>query len=487
MVSEYNEQHFDVLVIGGGINGTAIARAAAVAGQKVLLVEKDDLAQATSSASTKLMHGGLRYLEYYEFKLVHEALKERAVMLQTAPHLVYPLEFRLPHDPKVRPWWMVRAGLLLYDFFAIGGGLPPSRSVKLDDPNLKTSARRGFSYYDGWVDDSRLVALNARDAADMGAQIATHTLFASAERGDHAWRVQLSHAGGQYGVRARLIVNAAGPWVDRVLREGLGINNAGQSRLVRGSHIIVRRCLSGDHAWLLQQPDGRVVFAIPYLTDFTLIGTTDVPVERAEDAQISDDERDYLLAAANRYLKIELNRADIVGDYSGIRPLFEDGAGDAKAVSRDYHLELNANGAVLLSVFGGKITTARHLAEVALGKLGIAGGDTRRRPLPGGDFANFERFLAHVKTRWPFLDDDLAHRLAHAYGTRIEHVLGTAQTLGDLGIDFGAGLTQREVDYLVTHEWARSTDDILWRRSKLGMQLAPHQVERLGAYLSASS
>lgn len=485
-MSDSSEQLFDVLIIGGGVNGTAIARAAAVAGQKVLLVEMDDLAQATSSASTKLMHGGLRYLEYYEFKLVHEALKERAVMLRTAPHLVYPLEFRLPHDPKVRPWWMVRAGLLLYDFFALGGGLPRSRAVKLDDPNLITSARRGFSYYDGWVDDSRLVALNARDAADMGAQIATHTRFVSADREEKIWRVRFSDAGGERSVSARMMVNAAGPWVDRVLREGLGINNAGQSRLVRGSHIIVKRCLSGDHAWLLQQPDGRVVFAIPYLDNFTLIGTTDVPVEQAEDAHISDAERDYLLAAANLYLQTTLTRADIVGDYSGIRPLFDDGAGDAKAVSRDYHLEMNTNGATLLSVFGGKITTARHLAEVALDKLGISGGDTRRRPLPGGDFANFDQFLAHVQTRWPFLGHDLARRLAHAYGTRIERVLGEAKTLDDLGTDFGAGLTQREVDYLVTEEWARSTDDILWRRSKLGMQFGADQVAALDSYLTAS-
>jgi glycerol-3-phosphate dehydrogenase len=478
-------QPYDMVIVGGGVNGTAIARAAAVAGKTVILVEKDDLAQATSSASTKLMHGGLRYLEYYEFKLVHEALKERAVMLRAAPHLVYPLEFRLPHDPKVRPWWMVRAGLLLYDMFALGGGLPRSRPVKLDDPNLRTSARNGFSYYDGWVDDSRLVVLNARDAADLGAEIATHTRFVSAVREADVWHVKLADDQHEWVVTARMFINAAGPWVDRVLREGLGINNAGQSRLVRGSHIIVRRCLSGDHAWLLQQPDGRVVFAIPYLDDFTLIGTTDVPVDKAEDAHISDAERDYLIAAANLYLQTQLTRADIVGDYSGIRPLFDDGEGDAKAVSRDYHLEMNTSGATLLSVFGGKITTARHLAEVALSKLGIAGGDTRKRPIPGGDMANFSNFLVQVKSRWPFLGDERALRMARAYGTRIDRISGDATSNDDLGIDFGAGLTQREVDYLVSAEWARSTDDILWRRSKLGMQFTPEQVDRLAAYLNA--
>jgi len=482
-MTETMTTHYDLLIVGGGVNGTAIARAAAVAGQRVLLVEKDDLAQATSSASTKLMHGGLRYLEYYEFKLVHEALKERAVMLKTAPHLVYPLEFRLPHDKSVRPWWMVRAGLLLYDMFALGGGLPRSRAVRLDDPELKTSAKRGFSYYDGWVDDARLVVLNARDAADLGAEIATHTRFVSARREEDQWAAVVADASGARHISARMIVNAGGPWVDRVLREGLGINQRGASRLVRGSHIIVHRCLGGDYAWLLQQPDGRVVFAIPYLDNFTLIGTTDVPVAAAEEAQVSDDERDYLLAAANLYLQKPLVVTDIVGAYAGIRPLFDDGAGDAKAVSRDYHLELNSHGAPLLSVFGGKITTARHLAEVALAKLGIAGGDTRKRPLPGGDFDNFETFLSGVRARWPFLAPDIAHRLARAYGTRINAVLRNAASMDDLGHDFGAGLTAQEVDYCVAQEWARSVDDILWRRTKLGIRLSAAQVEQLRCYL----
>ncbi len=475
---------YDMLIIGGGVNGTAIARAAAVAGKSVLLVEKDDLAQATSSASTKLMHGGLRYLEYYEFKLVREALLERAVMLRTAPHLVSPLEFRLPHDKSVRPWWMVRAGLLLYDLFALGGGLPRSRAVKMNDPELKMSARNGFSYYDGWVDDARLVVLNARDAADLGAEIATRTRFVSAKRCDVAWSAIIEGEVGRRVVQARTLINAGGPWVDRVLREGLGINNASGSKLVRGSHIIVKRCIGGDYAWMFQQPDGRIVFAIPYLDDFTLIGTTDVPVECAEDDSISTDERAYLIAAANLYLQKPLIDSDIVSHYSGIRPLFDDGAGDAKAVSRDYHLELDSTAAPLLSVFGGKITTARHLAEVALVKLGLKEGSTRKRPLPGGDFTSFAAFFAGVRQRWPFLSAETAERMAHAYGTRVERVLGDATTQADLGTDFGYGLMQREVDYLVKNEWAQTTDDILWRRTKLGMRLTAAQVAHLATYLA---
>lgn len=472
---------YDLLIIGGGINGTAIARAAAVAGKTVLLVEKDDLAQATSSASTKLMHGGLRYLEYYEFKLVREALKERAIMLRTAPHLVRPLEFRLPLGANQRPWWMVRAGLLLYDLFAWGGGLPRARGVTLNTPELKGQLHKGFSYYDGWVDDARLVVMNARDAADCGADIAPHTLFDSAQRTDDLWTAHLSDQHGEHTVQARMLVNAAGPWVDRVLSAGLGLGDKPYSRLVRGSHIIVRRCISGDNAWLLQQPDGRIVFAIPYLDDFTLIGTTDVPVAQAEEAHISDAERAYLITAANLYLRSPLSDADIVAHYAGVRPLFDDGVGDAKAVSRDYHLALHAEGAPVLTVFGGKITTARHLAAEALKALGISGGDTTKRPLPGGDIADFAAFMAEVQSRWPFLEPRTALRMARAYGTRIATVLGNAQCLDDLGQHFGAGLTAREVNYLVAQEWACSAEDILWRRSKLGMFMQSHEVASLSA------
>lgn len=470
---------YDLLIVGGGVNGTAIARAAAVAGQRVLLVEQGDLAQGTSSASTKLMHGGLRYLEYHEYKLVREALAERAVMLRTAPHIVWPLEFRLPHMPSMRPWPIVRMGLWLYDLFALGGGLPRSRGIRLDDPALVQNGGRGFSYWDGWVDDARLVVLNAMDAAEAGAEIRTRTRLESAQRQADRWMVTLRDATGVHQVAARTIVNAAGPWVEQVLHGRLGQNDGSPIRLVRGCHIIVKRCLAGAHALLLQQPDGRIVFAIPYLDDFTLIGTTEVTVNDPTDTAIAPAEIAYLLDAANRYLRTPLREEAIVGSYGGIRPLVDDGTQAASAVSRDYRLELDRKGAPLLSVFGGKITTARHLAQAALERLGIEGGDTRARPLPGGDIGDFGAFLASVRARWPFLDEPVARRMAHAYGSRIGRLLGDARAPDDLGTNFGAGLRAREVDYLIRHEWARSADDILWRRTKLGYYLDPTQVEQL--------
>lgn len=474
---------YDMLIVGGGVNGTAIARAAALAGQRVLLVEQGDLAQGTSSASTKLMHGGLRYLEYYEFKLVREALAERAVMLRTAPHIVRPLEFRLPHMPAMRPWPVVRMGLWLYDLFALGGGLRRSRGIRLDDPALVQNGGRGFSYWDGWVDDARLVVLNAMDAAEAGADIRTHSRLESAQRQADLWTVTLRDATGAHQVAAQTIVNAAGPWVEQVLHDRLGQHNGSHIRLVRGCHIVVKRCLAGDHAWMLQQPDGRIVFAIPYLNDFTLIGTTEVTVDSPTDTAIAPAEIAYLLEAANRYLRTPLRKEAIVGSYGGIRPLVEDGTAAASAVSRDYRLELDRRGAPLLSVFGGKITTARHLAQAALDRLGIAGGDTSQRPLPGGDISDFGAFLTSVRARWPFLDEPVARRMAQAYGSRIDTLLVNARAPDDLGTDFGAGLRAREVDYLIRHEWARSADDIIWRRTKLGYYLTPAQVERLDRYI----
>jgi glycerol-3-phosphate dehydrogenase len=474
----------DMLIIGGGVNGTAIARAAALAGQRVLLVEQGDLAQATSSASTKLMHGGLRYLEHYEFKLVRESLKEREIMLRMAPHIVRPLEFRLPHAPSMRPWPIVRIGLWLYDLLALGGGLPRSRSIRIDDPGLKPGSGRGFSYWDGQVDDSRLVVLNALDAQTCGGRIATRTRFVSATAEGGAWQVRLESRSAEETVRAQTIVNAAGPWVDRVLRDGAGITPRGRIRLVRGSHVVVPKCLGGEHAWLLQQPDGRIVFAIPWCGDFTLIGTTDFTVETPESDTISSEETDYILAAANRYLTVPLTRADIVHAFAGIRPLFDDGTSSASAVTRDYRLEFETRPAPILSVFGGKITTARHLAERVLARLGIAGGQTAARPLPGGDFADFGAFLQQVRLGWPFLDAVTAGRMARAYGTRIAAVLGDARSLADLGRDFGAGLTVREVDYLVASEWAVTAEDVLWRRTKLGLRFTPEQVSELRAYLA---
>lgn len=467
-------ERFDLLVIGGGINGTAIARDASVRGYKVLLVEKDDLAQHTSSASSKLVHGGLRYLEYYEFRLVREALQEREVLLRTAPHIVRPLQFVLPHGEGMRPWWMIRAGLILYDLLARGGSLPRSRGVGRRDPArvpLKPgAATRLARYSDAWVDDARLVALNAVDAAELGAIIATRTELLAARRDGDDWTAELSDG---RSVRAGAIVNAAGSWVAQLLTGRLG-GAAGESkvRLVRGSHIVVPKLFEGEQAYILQQPDGRIVFAIPYEGAFTLVGTTDVPVSSPQEAEPSGAEIDYLCQAVNRYFSRQIAPADIVWCYGGIRALFDDGAEDAKAVTRDYHLELTeTSGAKLLTVFGGKITTARALAEAALDRLGMEGRrSTRWRELPGGDIdQRFNDWLA--ATDW--MPADMLRRLARAYGTRLRMLLGEAESMSDLGRHFGAGLTEREIRYLIDHEFARTADDILWRRTKAGLHMSP--------------
>ena len=470
----------DLLIIGGGINGTAIARDAAMGGSSVLLVEKDDLASHTSSASTKLIHGGLRYLEYYEFKLVRDALKERERLLRAAPHLIYPMQFVLPHEHAVRPWWLVRIGLLLYD--TIGGriSLPRSRSLrKSDTAFLKPLQRpgKGFVYSDAWVDDARLVVLNAIDAARHGAEIVTRTALLSARREGDVWRAELT---GGRTVEARNLVNAAGPWVAEALAL-TGANARSGVRLIKGSHIVVPRLFDHHQAYMLQQPDRRIVFAIAYEGDKTLIGTTDVPVETPEDAKISVDEIEYLCAAANRHFIKQIGPADVVRTYSGVRPLYDDGASEAKAVTRDYVLELDNNGPPLLSVFGGKITTARHLAEEAIEKLGLKPGGTREAVFPGGDIDHFDAFLADVRRRYPFLGAHQSHRMARAYGLMLHDFVAP-----DMGEDFGGGLTAREVDWLVTHEWARSVDDVIWRRTKLGLVLNEEQLARLTSYMSPS-
>jgi glycerol-3-phosphate dehydrogenase len=470
---------YDLLIIGGGINGTAIARDAARGGASVMLVEKDDLASHTSSASTKLIHGGLRYLEYYEFKLVREALQERERLLRAAPHLIYPMQFVLPHENAVRPWWLVRLGLLLYD--TIGGRitLPRSRSLKKRDvAYLKPLQRpgKGFVYSDAWVDDARLVVLNAIDAAQHGAEIATRTALVSARRNGDLWTAALSDG---RTVSALKLVNAAGPWVPEALSL-TGANARSGVRLIKGSHIVVPRLFDHDQAYMLQQPDRRIVFAIAYEGDKTLIGTTDVPVEKPEDAQIATDEVDYLCAAANRYFVKQIGPGDVVRTYSGVRPLYDDGASEAKAVTRDYVLELDERGPTLLSVFGGKITTARHLAEEAVEKLGLQSGETRDAPLPGGDIGKFEAFLSDVRQRHPFLTSDQSLRLARAYGSMLHNFVQP-----DMGEDFGGGLTAREVDWLMTHEWAQTADDIIWRRTKLGLVFNEAQVARIAAYLAS--
>jgi glycerol-3-phosphate dehydrogenase len=489
----------DLLVIGGGINGAGIARDAAGRGLGVMLVEQDDLAAHTSSASTKLIHGGLRYLEQFEFRLVREGLIERERLLAIAPHIIRPLTFVLPHRHIARPAWMVRLGLFLYDHLGGRKTLPDSFGVRLARSSygegLARGIRRGFVYADCRVDDARLVVLNALDASLRGAEIRTRTRLVSARRDAVGWLATLVDRGtGQETVvRAEAMVNAAGPWVGAVLAAIEGTQDERPPRLVKGSHIIVTRRFDGEHAFILQNPDGRIVFAIPYERDFTLIGTTDVPwMDDPSAPRIDGAEIDYLCASVNRYLAQPTSAADVVHSYAGIRSLYDDGADDASDVTRDYVLRLDADGrSPLLSVFGGKITTYRRLAEHALEKLArflppMSAPWTATRALPGGDLpkGDFNAFLAEVRMRWAFLSEPTARRMAHAYGTRIEAVIGDARSTADFGEDFGGGLSAREVDYLVASEWARTTDDILWRRSKLGLHIGPESIARLSAYLT---
>jgi len=483
----------DLLIVGGGVNGCGIARDATGRGLAVLLVEQDDLAGHTSSASTKLIHGGLRYLEYYEFRLVREALIEREKLLRIAPHIIWPLRFVMPLQPGGRPGWMIRLGLFLYDHLGGRGSLPGSEGVSLKGPlgaGIRPGIARGFAYSDCWVQDSRLVVLNALDAREQGADIRTRTRFLGATRDGDGWTATIADADGERGVRARAIVNAAGPWVDHVVGAARGAHPERPPRLVKGSHIIVPRLFAGEHAYILQNPDKRIVFAIPYERDFTLIGTTDVPWHGDPAAPaISAEETAYLCESVGRYFETAVRPEDVVHSYAGVRPLFDDGSASASAVTRDYVLKLGEEaGPQILSVFGGKITTYRRLAEHALEKLapflppmGKAWTDTV--PLPGGDIADFEVFLADVRRRWPFLTERSAWRLARAYGTRIDRVLGDAASPAELGEDLGGGLHTREVDYLVAEEWARTAEDILWRRSKLLLHVPPGTRGRLEHYL----
>lgn len=476
----------DLLIVGGGINGCAIAREAALLGLSVLLVERDDLAQHTSSASSKLIHGGLRYLEYREFGLVREALQERERLIRAAPHLIHPMAFVLPHENAVRPWWLVRAGLYLYDALALGTTLPRSRRLRARDDAYRAplaGAARGFVYYDAFVDDARLTLANAIDAADAGAEIATRTALLAARRKDDHWRATLSD--GRI-VTARAIVNTAGPWVGDLFAK-VGVTTTAHVRLVKGSHIVVPKLYDGDHAYILQQADGRIVFAIPWLRDYTAIGTTDIPVDRPEDARIDASEIAYLCDATNHYFDRQIAPADVVDSWSGVRPLFDDGASDAKAVTRDYVLELDDSGPALLSVFGGKITTARHLAEDALAKIAPVIGIearhvTRDRPFPGGDSEDFDAFLSAVRARFPFLGDQRSARMAHAYGTRLWEMLDGVRAIADMGPEFGAGLTAVELGWMWTREWARTAADVLDRRSKLRLTADPETVAAVEAY-----
>lgn len=493
---------FDIAIIGGGVNGCGIARDAAGRGYSVYLCEQGDLAGATSSASTKLLHGGLRYLEYYEFKLVREALTEREVVWGIAPHIVHPLRFVLPYGRGMRPWWMLRLGLFLYDH--IGGRklLPKARALDLRHDAagapLKGELRtRGFEYSDCWVDDARLVVLNAADARKRGAVIETRTRAVALSRAPDAWALSVedTRTGGRKAVRARVLINAAGPWADRQIgaaRPPL----KGKLRLVQGSHIVVPRLFDHDRCYIFQNPDGRIVFAIPYEDDFTLIGTTDLDYE-GDPARpaITPEETAYLCSAASAYFERPVTPVDVVWTYSGVRALYDDGASAAQAATRDYVLELNAEGgAPLLSVLGGKITTYRHLARDALDKLsahlgpaaGLTGDWTGRAPLPGGDFkrggtADLARELAEGH---PWLAAGAAARLARTYGTKARDILTAAEADPATRRTFGAGLTIAEVHHLMQEEFARTVEDVLWRRTKLGLRLSPEEVGALDAFMA---
>ena len=486
---------YDLLVVGGGINGAGIARDAAGRGLSVLLCEQDDLAAHTSSASTKLIHGGLRYLEYREFGLVRKALQERETLLRAAPHIMWPLRFVMPHMPDLRPAWLIRAGLFLYDHLANRELLPGSRGIVMRNHPagvpLVDSIKRGFVYSDGWVNDARLVVLNALDAKERGAKILTRTKLLSAVRAGGEWRAQLKRDDGTIlDVRAASIANAAGPWVGELLQGALGRAASHSVRLVKGSHIVTRRLFEHDHAYIFQNPDKRIIFAIPYEHDYTLIGTTDLEYrDDPSKVAINAEETQYLCDSINRYFKQKISPADVRWTYSGVRPLLEEeGADNPSAVTRDYSLELDAPAgeAPLLSVFGGKITTFRKLAEEAVDKLAQAlqngaSSWTAGAPLPGGDMpnANFERFLSEFKQQHAWLPADLAHRLARAYGTRAKHVIGNARSVADLGRAFAPGLYEAELTYLRDTEWARSAQDVLWRRSKLGLHVEPGTLDSI--------
>ena len=485
---------FDLAIIGGGINGTGIARDAVGRGWSVLLAEKDDLASATSSASTKLVHGGLRYLEYYEFRLVREALMEREVLWGIAPHIIWPLRFVLPHHQGLRPAWLLRTGLFLYDHIGGRKHLPATTTLDLTrDPAgsaLKPHFTRGFEYSDCWVEDARLVVLNAQDAAQRGAEILTRTPVTTAAREQDAWTVTL--AGGRK-IRARALVNAAGPWVADVLGAVMHANAPARVRLVKGSHIVVPRLVTHDRCYIFQNADNRIFFAIPYERDYTLIGTTDLDfVGDPVGVTISTDEIAYLCAGASEYFRKPVTPADVVWSYSGVRPLYDDGASAAQAATRDYVLELDAPAGqpAALSVFGGKITTFRRLAEAALAKLaphlpvpkaGKPAGWTATLPLPGGDFPRdgFDALVADLQRRHPFLTPPLACRLARAYGTNADTLLDGATNLGDLGTAYGAGITAAELAYLVRHEFARTAADVVWRRGKRGLLLGEGEIARI--------
>lgn len=490
---------YDIAVIGGGVNGCGVAREAQGRGASVVLFEQGDLAGATSSASTKLVHGGLRYLEHYEFRLVREALMEREVLWAMAPHIIWPLRFVLPHHKGLRPAWLLRLGLFLYDNLGGRKLLKATRTLNLrTDPagkGLAPGFTLGFEYSDGWVEDSRLVVLNARDAFERGASIRPRTKVTSLERLADRWRLTAQGADGVVQqVEARILINTAGPWVGQVLAM-TGSNSPSRVRLVKGSHIVVPRLFDHDRAYIFQNGDGRIVFAIPYERDYTLIGTTDADYQ-GDPSQVaaSPEEVSYLCAAVSEYLAKPVTPEQVVWTYAGVRPLLDDGSGKPEEATRDYVLELDAHAAPVISVFGGKITTYRRLAESVMEKLkGIhpiadkpSWSGTAK--LPGGDFPTlgFDALLAAAERDYPWADKALLRRLCRAYGTRLSTLMGEARSMADMGNVFGADLTVREVDYLRREEWAAAADDILWRRSKLGLRFSAEQKAELAAYLETS-
>ena len=493
----------DIFVIGGGINGCGIARDAVGRGFSVFLAEMNDLASGTSSGSTKLIHGGLRYLEFYEFRLVREALMEREVLWKNAPHIIWPMRFVLPYAEGLRPAWLIRLGLFLYDH--IGGRklLPATRTLDMArDPAgkpLKPLFKKAFEYSDGWVNDARLVALNARDAADRGATIRTRTKVVGARREGGVWIIKIENlqTGEIEEIKARLLVNAAGPWVDHVLSGVVGLNDVHNVRLVQGSHIVIAKKFDDPRAYFFQNKDGRIIFAIPYEDEFTLIGTTDQDYPGdPHDVKISETEIDYLCAAASEYFAQPVKRSDIVWTYSAVRPLYDDGASKAQEATRDYVLKSDGGEgtAPIVNAFGGKITTYRRLSESMLEKiegfLGKRGKPwTANAPLPGGDFpaTGFDAEVAKLKSAYPFLDARMARRLTRLYGTRARTLLGLARSNADLGRSFGADLYEAEVRYLVENEWAVTAEDVLWRRTKRGLHLGREQAAALDEFMRGIS
>jgi glycerol-3-phosphate dehydrogenase len=491
---------FDLIVVGGGVNGAGIARDAIGRGLTVLLCEKDDLAEGTSSRSGKLVHGGLRYLEYFEFRLVREALIEREVLLKAAPHIIWPMRFVLPHSPDQRPAWMVRVGLFLYDHLGGRKMLPPTRALDLtsapEGRPIRKAFKRAFEYSDWWVDDARLVVLNALDVRQKGGTILTRTPLTSARRDKNGWTVEMEDARRHERLTARgkVIVNAGGPWVEEILRRA-GRNAENRVRLVKGSHIVTKKFWEGEQAYLLQHDDKRVIFVNPYERDLALIGTTDIPFDgQADDVRIADDEIEYLLSVVDRYFEKAPTSNDVLYSFSGVRPLYDDKAANPSAVTRDYvfDVDASADAAPILSIFGGKITTYRKLAEHALEKLApffpqMSGDWTHDAPMPGGDLpdADFDKFFTALQGDYPWLPADVAFGYARRYGSRVAGLLEAARSLDDLGHHFGATFYEREARFLVENEWATAAEDILQRRTKHGLHLTSREREDFESWFAS--